>query len=81
MSERLIHVRGIDIHVEMNGDESLPAIVLLHGFTGSTATWKRFSERFTGNYRTVAIDLIWSRQDNGACGCFSLFDGAATRGS
>ena len=58
MSERLIHVRGIDIHVEMNGDESLPAIVLLHGFTGSTATWKRFSECSTGSYRTVAVDLI-----------------------
>ena len=40
MNEELIHVRGIEIHVEMNGDDRLPVIVFLHGFTGSTATWK-----------------------------------------
>ena len=32
------------MHVEMQGDENLPAIVLLHGFTGSTATWREIIE-------------------------------------
>ncbi len=57
MCEKVVHVRGIDIHVAMKGDDSLPTIVLLHGFTGSTATWQEVSELFNGQFRTVAIDL------------------------
>lgn len=57
MCERVVHVRGIDIYVAMKGDNSLPTIVLLHGFTGSTATWQEVSELFKGQFRTVAIDL------------------------
>ncbi|MEK5037499.1 2-succinyl-6-hydroxy-2,4-cyclohexadiene-1-carboxylate synthase [Sporosarcina sp. FSL K6-3457] len=57
MSERFVHIRGIDIHVAMNDDDSLPTIVLLHGFTGSTATWQEVIELFKGRFRTVAIDL------------------------
>lgn len=57
MCEKFVDVRGIDIHVAMNGDDSLPTIVLLHGFTGSTATWQEVIELFKGRYRTVVIDL------------------------
>ncbi|WP_203229667.1 2-succinyl-6-hydroxy-2,4-cyclohexadiene-1-carboxylate synthase [Filibacter tadaridae] len=54
----MIHVRGIDIHVEINGDEYLPVIVFLHGFTGSTATWSTVSSSLGNKFRTVAIDLL-----------------------
>lgn len=57
MCERVVQVRGIDIHVVMKGDASLPTIVLLHGFTGSTATWQEVTRLFKGRFRTVAIDL------------------------
>src|SRR6185312_8657841 len=57
MNDRIVHVRGIDIHVEISGDESLPTIVFLHGFTGSTGTWREISKRIAGDFRTVAVDL------------------------
>ncbi|WP_212391384.1 2-succinyl-6-hydroxy-2,4-cyclohexadiene-1-carboxylate synthase [Sporosarcina beigongshangi] len=57
MSDRVVNVRGIDIHVVMQGEDSLPTIVLLHGFTGSTTTWQEVTELFKGKFRTVAIDL------------------------
>lgn len=57
MSEQSISVRGIDIHVEIHGATHLPTIVLLHGFTGSTATWHKVSKQLEGVARTVAIDL------------------------
>nr|WP_255726763.1 2-succinyl-6-hydroxy-2,4-cyclohexadiene-1-carboxylate synthase [Sporosarcina sp. ACRSM] len=57
MREQSIPTRGIDIQVAIHGEEHLPTVVLLHGFTGSTATWTEVSKRLTGVARTVAIDL------------------------
>lgn len=57
MNDLQIPIRGLSIHVEMEGEPHLPAIVFLHGFTGTTATWKEVRDRFKGKYRTIAIDL------------------------
>jgi len=57
MNDKTIHVRGIELHVEINGEENLPAIVFLHGFTGSTASWREITKLLKGNYRTIAVDL------------------------
>ncbi|MGM0897363.1 MAG: 2-succinyl-6-hydroxy-2,4-cyclohexadiene-1-carboxylate synthase [Bacillota bacterium] len=48
---------GVRYHIEVAGDETRPVLVLLHGFTGSTATWKTVIENWR-DYRVVAIDLI-----------------------
>ncbi|ANU16777.1 2-succinyl-6-hydroxy-2,4-cyclohexadiene-1-carboxylate synthase [Planococcus maritimus] len=48
---------GIRYHIEMTGDEDCPVLVLLHGFTGSTATWNPVIEHWP-DFRVVAIDLI-----------------------
>jgi 2-succinyl-6-hydroxy-2,4-cyclohexadiene-1-carboxylate synthase len=45
----------VKLHVEVAGDG--PPLVLLHGFTGSTATWRPYRERLAGRFRLVAIDL------------------------
>ena len=57
MNEKTIHVRGINLHVEIQGEENLPAIVFLHGFTGSTTSWREITKLLKGNYRTIAVDL------------------------
>lgn len=54
---RSIQIRGLSIHVEMEGEPHLPTIIFLHGFTGSTATWREVLEQFKGSYKTIAIDL------------------------
>jgi len=57
MNEKIIQVRGQEIHVRTSGSDSLPVIVFLHGFTGSTATWLNVVEMLEGEYKTVAVDL------------------------
>ncbi|MDE4083981.1 2-succinyl-6-hydroxy-2,4-cyclohexadiene-1-carboxylate synthase [Planococcus maritimus] len=48
---------GVRYHIEVAGEAACPVLVLLHGFTGSTATWKTVIENWR-DYRIVAIDLI-----------------------
>lgn len=57
MNDLQVSVRGLSIHVEMGGEPQLPAIVFLHGFTGTSATWNEVRNAFKGTYRTIAIDL------------------------
>ena len=57
MTEVDVTIRGQLIHVEMEGEEHLPVIIFLHGFTGSTSTWTDVRSHLKGSYRTVAVDL------------------------
>ncbi|MCZ2260707.1 2-succinyl-6-hydroxy-2,4-cyclohexadiene-1-carboxylate synthase [Sporosarcina sp. G11-34] len=57
MNEKIIQVRGQGIHVRSSGSNSLPVIVFLHGFTGSTATWLGLVDMLEGEYKTVTVDL------------------------
>lgn len=57
MDKTQIPIRGLSIQVEQEGEKHLPTIVFLHGFTGSTSTWKDVRSYFKGEFRTIAIDL------------------------
>jgi 2-succinyl-6-hydroxy-2,4-cyclohexadiene-1-carboxylate synthase len=52
----LHRINGINLNVEQVG--SGPSLVLLHGFTGSSATWTGHAERFGERFTTYSIDLI-----------------------
>ncbi|WP_233191557.1 2-succinyl-6-hydroxy-2,4-cyclohexadiene-1-carboxylate synthase [Sporosarcina sp. P18a] len=58
MTTELLTIRGIDTHVARYGNKQLPTIVMLHGFTGSTATWQQTIEVLAVDYHIVAVDLI-----------------------
>lgn len=58
MIEKKLFIRGHEVNLQMTGDEQLPALVFLHGFTGSTATWADVMEKLDGQFKMVAIDLI-----------------------
>ncbi|WP_069201985.1 2-succinyl-6-hydroxy-2,4-cyclohexadiene-1-carboxylate synthase [Bhargavaea cecembensis] len=49
-------VRGLEVGYAEGGDPSGEPLVLLHGFTGSSAVWKRFEESFAA-YRLIMPDL------------------------
>jgi len=49
-------VNGLHLYVETAGTG--PALLLLHGFTGSAATWAPAVDRLASSYRTVAVDLL-----------------------
>lgn len=51
-----VAVNGVRLNVERRG--SGPALLLLHGFTGSGASWDRHLPTFSRGYSTVAVDLI-----------------------
>jgi len=48
-------VNGVNYHYLDQGQGS--PLVLLHGFTGSSASWEEFNNLITGHCRTIAIDL------------------------
>ncbi|WP_107923311.1 2-succinyl-6-hydroxy-2,4-cyclohexadiene-1-carboxylate synthase [Lysinibacillus parviboronicapiens] len=52
-----LNVRGIDTHVEIWNEEASQTLVALHGFTGSTETWRNLASALP-QVRIVAIDLI-----------------------
>jgi 2-succinyl-6-hydroxy-2,4-cyclohexadiene-1-carboxylate synthase len=51
-----VRVNGIDFHVEDRGS-GMP-LVLLHGFTGSAASWSPVIQDLARFHRVVAIDII-----------------------
>ncbi len=51
-----VAIDGLTIHVDAAG-EGRP-LVLLHGFTGSSDTWRDLAGRLAGGYRTIAPDLV-----------------------
>jgi 2-succinyl-6-hydroxy-2,4-cyclohexadiene-1-carboxylate synthase len=52
----LVRANGADFHVEDHGTG--PPLVLLHGFTGSSASWAPLSHDLARMHRVVAIDII-----------------------
>lgn len=54
----MMHIRGIDVHVCTEGNEALPTIIFLHGFSGSGQTWREVTNYLKGEFQVVSIDLI-----------------------
>lgn len=52
----LMGVNGINLYVETAGEG--PPLMLLHGFTGSAATWRALIPTFSKSFHTIAVDLI-----------------------
>lgn len=50
-------IRGLDMYVEQFVNPEKPAIVFLHGFTGSTSTWRDAMNSLKDDYSVYAVDL------------------------
>ncbi len=53
-STRRLDVNGIELNLTVTGQG--PALLLLHGFTGSSATWEPFRDAWPG-FTQIAVDL------------------------
>ena len=51
-----VAIDGLALHVAAAGEG--PPLVLLHGFTGSSDTWRDLVGRLSGQYQTIAPDLV-----------------------
>lgn len=54
--EMKLKVRQVNYHVDIQGGG--PPLILLHGFTGSSKTWKPFMEEWSASFTTIAIDFL-----------------------
>lgn len=64
---------GIMLHIEDQGSGA-PALVFLHYWGGSSATWRHVTARLSRDFRTIAIDQRgWGRSDAPASG-YALAD-------
>lgn len=55
---RITTIDGVRWHLRAGGPEGRPLVVLIHGFSGSTASWERTRPVLHGRgWRTLAIDL------------------------
>ena len=57
-----IAANGVQLNVEIDGEG--PPLVLLHGFTGSAASWRAHSAVFGRKFKTLAIDLLGHGQSD-----------------
>ncbi len=55
---QFLDVGGVSIYIQVRGDASNPAVILLHGFGGSTFTWRNTLDPLVeAGYYVVAMDL------------------------
>ncbi|MCL1700966.1 2-succinyl-6-hydroxy-2,4-cyclohexadiene-1-carboxylate synthase [Lysinibacillus sp. Bpr_S20] len=52
-----LRIRGLETYVEIWNEEAEQTLVALHGFTGSSATWRNLAKALH-SVRVIAIDLI-----------------------
>lgn len=48
---------GVRVHLRDEGPRDAPAVVLVHGFAASLHAWEPWSQRLSGDYRVVSLDL------------------------
>lgn len=62
----LIRVEGQDVHVRQDGPEHAPAVVLVHGFTGSIHWFDRMTADLAVDHRVIRVDLLGHGCSGGA---------------
>src|ERR1051325_127098 len=56
---RFIDVDGVRVHYQEAGNQSAPALVLIHGFASSTLVWSKvFLALAQEGYRVIAVDML-----------------------
>ncbi len=60
-----IHINGITLGIEQRGEQGQPPLVLLHGFTGSAASWGAYLDTFAAHgMRVIALDMLGHGQSD-----------------
>lgn len=56
--ESILPIRGLRYHARERGASNAPAVLLLHGFAGSSADWEPLMDELSrAGFRAVAVDL------------------------
>ncbi|HUG15672.1 MAG TPA: alpha/beta hydrolase, partial [Thermomicrobiales bacterium] len=65
-------VNGLTMYYEEHGLPSGPPLVLLHGFTGTSASWAPQLQVFGAHYRLVAPDMRLHGRTNNPAGLAAM---------
>jgi pimeloyl-ACP methyl ester carboxylesterase len=58
-NSHFIDVDGLHLHYQEFGDRSNPVMLLIHGFTASTAVWRTVAPEFAERgFHVIAVDLV-----------------------
>src|SRR5947207_1888298 len=49
-------INGVELNVELSGQGQ--PLLLLHGFTGSSANWQSYHETLGRQFQLIAVDLL-----------------------
>lgn len=50
-------VRGLEVNIRVWHEQARETLILLHGFTGTVATWEKLAEQLPESLRIIAVDL------------------------
>jgi pimeloyl-ACP methyl ester carboxylesterase len=70
LEHRAIH--GHDVAVRVDGDQTAPVVVLVHGMAGSSTTWREVMPVLGRRYRVIAPDLLGHGRSDKPAGDYSL---------
>ncbi|XBQ17349.1 MAG: alpha/beta fold hydrolase [Oceanicaulis sp.] len=56
-SADMIEVEGARLHVRVDGPETAPAVILMHGFGSSLHTFEAWAQALSDRYRVIRFDL------------------------
>ena len=56
--DQIVHLDDGDLHVTENGPPDAPAVLLIHGFAGSSAWWNPVVPMLQQRYRVIRVDLL-----------------------
>lgn len=72
MEKQRIHVNGIDLVYEECGNSNGNAIVLLHGFCGSSLYWQKICPMLSDQYRVIIPDLRGHGESSSPEGTYTM---------
>lgn len=55
--DRLVEVEGMTVRVRLEGAETAPPLVLIHGFSHSLESWDAWAGELSADYRVIRMDL------------------------
>jgi 2-succinyl-6-hydroxy-2,4-cyclohexadiene-1-carboxylate synthase len=59
-----MRLNDLEFHVEIDGHQHSPPLLLLHGFTGSVRAWDEVRPLLANDWRVISIDLIGHGQSS-----------------
>lgn len=56
--DQIVHLEDGDLHVVEDGPHDGPALLLIHGYAGSTVWWDPIIPRLAATYHVIRVDLL-----------------------